>query len=247
MRAKGKVVFITGGSTGLGLATARAFHREGARVAILGRRPEVLEAAAGEIGAGVLAVPGDATSVEQIEAAVARIVESFGGIDVVVHSAGGNFERTNIEDTTLDGFRFTYEANTTSAFIVVQQSLKAMKAGGSIVLIGSVAGMMGSANRMSYATAKAAMIGMTRQLALTLGPKGIRVNLVAPGMIRTPLTARLLDGMSNAEMDKMVATYPLGRLGDPDDVAYACLYLGSDEAKWVTGITIPVAGGRVTH
>ncbi|MGE0715735.1 MAG: SDR family NAD(P)-dependent oxidoreductase [Alphaproteobacteria bacterium] len=247
MRVKDKVVFITGGGTGLGLATAKAFHREGAKVAILGRRVEVLEEAAREVGDGTLVCQGDATSVDDIRGAVAKIVAAWGRIDIVIHSAGGNFERTNIEDTTLEGFRFTFEANTTSSFIVVQESLKAMKPGGSIVLIGSVAGMMGSSNRMSYATAKAAMVGMTRQLALTLGPKGIRVNLVAPGMIRTPLTAKLLDSMSNAEMDKMVATYPLGRLGDPDDIAYACLYLGSDEAKWVSGITVPVAGGRVTH
>ena len=247
MRVKDKVVFITGGSTGLGLATAKLYHREGARVAILGRRADVLAKAAKEIGAGTLDVPGDATSVEQVRAAVERVKKEFGRIDIVVHSAGGNPERKNVEGVTLEGFRQTFELNTTSSFIVVQESLKAMGEGGSIVLIGSVAGMRGSANRMSYATAKAGMIGMTRQLALTLGPKGIRVNLVAPGLIRTPLTATLIDSMSAEEMGRMLADHPLGRLGDPDDVAYACLYLGSDESKWVSGISLPVAGGRVTH
>lgn len=247
MRVKDKVVFITGGSTGLGLATAKLYHREGARVAILGRRANVLAEAAAAIGPGTMDVPGDATDPEQVRAAVGRIVERHGRIDIVVHSAGGNPERKNIEEVTLDGFRNIFELNTTSSFVVVQESLKAMRHGGAIVLIGSVAGMMGSANRLSYATAKAGMIGMTRQLALTLGPKGIRVNLVAPGLIRTPLTANLIDSMSNAEMDRMLQAHPLGRLGDPDDVAYACLYLGSDEAKWVSGIALPVAGGRVTH
>ncbi len=247
MRVKDKVVFITGGSTGLGLATAKLYHREGARVAILGRRADVLAKAAKEIGPDTLDVPGDATSVEQMRAAVERVVQAFGRIDIVVHSAGGNPERRNVEGVTLEGFRQTIELNTTSTFIVVQEALKAMGEGGSIVMIGSVAGMMGSANRMSYATAKAGMIGMTRQLALTLGPKGIRVNLVAPGLIRTPLTAGLIDSMSAEEMEKMLAGHPLGRLGEPDDVAYACLYLGSDESKWVSGISLPVAGGRVTH
>ncbi|BBK42702.1 oxidoreductase [Allostella vacuolata] len=247
MRVKDKVVFITGGSTGLGLATAKLYHREGAKVAILGRRADVLAAAAEEIGPGTLDVPGDATDPEQVRAAVGKIVDRFGRIDIVVHSAGGNPERKNIEGVTLEGFRTTFELNTTSAFVVVQEALKAMGHGGSIVLIGSVAGMKGSANRLAYATAKAGMIGMTRQLALTLGPKGIRVNLVAPGLIRTPLTANLIDSMSNEEMDRMLSDHPLGRLGDPDDVAYACLYLGSDESKWVSGISLPVAGGRVTH
>lgn len=247
MRVKDKVAFITGGSTGLGLATAKLMRAEGAKVAIFARRPEVLEAAAKEIGAGTLAIAGDASEQDQVRAAVAKVKDTFGRLDIVVHSAGGNPERTNIEDTTLDGFRRTFELNTTSSFIVVQECLKAMGQGGSIVLIGSTAGMMGSQIRTSYATAKAAMIGLTKQLSLTLGPKGIRVNLVAPGMIRTPLTAKLLDGLSNAEMSAMVASYPLGTLGHPDDIAYACLYLGSDEAKWVSGITLPVAGGRVTH
>lgn len=247
MRVKDKVAFITGGSTGLGLATAKLYHREGAKVAILGRRADVLAAAAKEIGPGTLDVPGDATSVDETRAAVERVVQEFGRIDIVVHSAGGNPERRNVDEVTLEGFRRTYELNTTSSFIVVQESLKAMGKGGAIVLIGSVAGMMGSQNRMSYATAKAGMIGMTRQLALTLGPRGIRVNLVAPGLIRTPLTAALIDAMSTEEMSKMLAAHPLGRLGDPDDVAYACLYLGSDESKWVSGVALPVAGGRVTH
>ncbi|BBK40430.1 oxidoreductase [Allostella vacuolata] len=247
MRLKDKVALVTGGATGLGLATAKLFHREGAQVAILGRRVDALADAAREIGQGTLDLPADATVPAQVGAAIDRIVAAFGRLDVVVHAAGAVVERTDVEQTTLDGFRDTLEANATSAFVVVQQALRAMDHGGSIVLIGSVAGMVGSAGRFSYATAKSAMVGMTRQLALTLGPRGIRINLVAPALVPTPLSARLIESMSAEEMARTLAAYPLGRLGEAADVAYACLYLGSDEAGWVTGIALPVAGGRVTH
>jgi len=247
MRLEGKTAVITGGGTGLGLATAKLFRREGARIAITGRRADVLARAAAEIGGDTVVCPGDMADEAQVATAFKVAVDALGRIDILVHSAGGNPERKNIAEATVAGFRQTFEQNTTSSFLVVQAALPAMPKGGAMVLIGSVAGITASQNRISYGTAKAAMIGMTRHLAYTLGPKGIRVNLVAPGMIRTDLTAPLLDAMPKAQLDQMMATYPIGHLGDPDDIAHACLYLASPEAKWVSGVVLPVDGGRVTH
>jgi NAD(P)-dependent dehydrogenase (short-subunit alcohol dehydrogenase family) len=250
MRLADKVALVTGGGTGLGFATAELFHREGARVAICGRRADVIERAAREIGPDVLGRRCDTTDETAVEQLVAAVVERFGRLDVLVHAAGIHPEREDITETTLDGYRQTFEANTTSAFLVGRAAVRAMAdkggamgRGGAIVLIGSVVAEIGSHKRFAYSGSKAALVGMGRQMAVSLGNRGIRVNIVQPGMVRTELTAGLLDAMKPDVLERMRKSYPLGRLGEPADVAEACLYLASDAAGWITGVALMVDGG----
>ena len=243
MRLAGKVALVTGGGTGLGLATAALFAREGANVAIAGRRLDVLEAAAAEIGHGCLAIPADASDPTQMAAAVDAAVGRFGRLDALVHAAGVQVQRAELAEVTLEAFEATLRGNLTSAFLASREAARAMTEGGSIVLIGSVAGVTGTSLRLSYSAAKAGMQGMVRQMARSLGRRSIRANLVAPGLILTAMTADILAGLPQDRVDGLVANFALPRLGQPDDIAYACLWLASDEASWVTGLTIPVDGG----
>ena len=242
MRLEGKVVLITGGGSGIGLATAKLFRHEGAEIAIAGRRADVLQNAAREVG-GALACACDVSDESAVRDLVARVVERYGRIDVLVHSAGINPNRTDLIETDLDTFRGTMEASASGAFLTSREVVKVMSPGGAIVLIGSIVAIRGSATSFSISAAKGALHAVTRQMAKTLGSKGIRVNLVAPGLTHTDLTADRLDTMSRDVYEGLLAGYPWGVLGDPQDIAYACLYLASNEAKWVTGVILPVDGG----
>ncbi|MBM3597630.1 MAG: SDR family oxidoreductase [Alphaproteobacteria bacterium] len=243
MRLEGKAALVTGGGTGLGLAVAKLFHAEGAKVAICGRRAEVLAKAAATIGPDVIAECCDVTDEAAVDAMVAAVARQFGRLDLLVHAAGIHPQRADIDKTTLDGFRQTMEGNTTATFLVARAAVRHMTQGSAIVVIGSIVAQLGSSNRFPYSTSKAALVGMVRQMAVSLGPRGIRVNLVQPGMVRTEMTEGLLDSMKPEQLERMRKAYPLGRFGEPDDVAQACLYLCSDGAGWVTGVTLNVDGG----
>lgn len=243
MRLSGKTALITGGGSGLGYATATLFHREGAQVAICGRRAETLTQATRSIGADVLAVAADATKEDAVEQMVEATIQRFGKLDLLVHAAGIHPQRTDIAETSLEGFRATMEGNTTSAFLAARAAVKHMNRGGAIVMVGSIVAQLGSSNRFPYSTSKAALVGMARQMAVSLGPRGIRVNVLQPAMIRTEMTANFLDSMTPEQLERMRRSYPLGRLGEPEDVAEACLYLCSDAASWITGVILNVDGG----
>ncbi len=244
MRLADKVALITGGGTGLGRATAELFQQEGARVAIVGRKADVLEEAARNIDGDVLCCPCDVTDEDAVRGMVGMVKARLKRIDILVQAAGVNPARTNIAATELEAFQATMAASVTGAFLVAREAAVAMPPGGAIVLIGSIAALRGLPTLFSITAAKGALHAATRQMARTLGKDGIRVNLVAPGLTRTEMTAAGLDAMPPDAYAALLADTPLGTIGEPDDIAHACLYLASDEAKWVTGVILPVDGGR---
>ena len=243
MRLTDKVALITGGGSGMGRATAELFHHEGARIAIVGRRAQVLEEAARNMSDDVLCCPCDVTDENAVRSMVNEVIGRFERIDVLVLAAGVLPNRTDIAATDLETFNATMAASVTGAFLVAREAAAFMPPGGAIVLIGSIVALRGLPGRFSITAAKGALHAATRQMARTLGKDGIRVNLVAPGLTRTEMTAARLDSMPKEAYAALIADHPLGTIGEPEDIAHACLYLASDEAKWVTGIILPVDGG----
>jgi NAD(P)-dependent dehydrogenase (short-subunit alcohol dehydrogenase family) len=248
MRLADKVAIVTGGGTGIGAAIATTFAREGARVTITGRRKETLGDVADAIAAAgghALAVAGSVTAEADVQHAVAATLATFGRVDVLVNNAGnlshaGPFHETTDEvwdgvlDVFLKGvFRFSRA--------VIPHMLR--QGGGSIVNIGSVLGLKASPAlpMHPYAVAKAGVAILTKTIAVQYAKEGIRCNCVAPAVTETPLTASRLQ---DASVRKALETlHPLGRLGRPEDIAQAVLYLASDEARWTTGTILTVDGG----
>jgi NAD(P)-dependent dehydrogenase (short-subunit alcohol dehydrogenase family) len=244
MRLANKTVLITGGNSGIGLATARLFASEGAKVAITGRNPETLAAAKKEIGANGLAIRADVTDLAQIESAVAEAVQKLGKLDVVFANAGVG-GATPLGDTKLDTFEKILQTNLTAVFFTVQAALPHLNEGASIILNGSVHAVMGVAGWSAYAASKAGVRAMTRNLASELAPRKIRVNQVTPGATRTPIWSPLA-GSPNAMamLEKGLSrSIPLGRLGEADELAKAALFLASDDSSNVTAAEIVVDGG----
>jgi NAD(P)-dependent dehydrogenase (short-subunit alcohol dehydrogenase family) len=244
MRLANKTALITGGNSGIGLATARLFLAEGARVAIVGRNKTTLDAAAEALGAGVLAVQADVTDVEAIERAVATTAERFGKIDVVFANAGVG-GASPLGQTSLATFEQIIRTNLTAAFFTVQAALPQLNDRASIILNGSVHAVLGMPGWTAYAAAKGGVRSMTRNLASELAPRGIRVNQVTPGGTRTPIWSKLAptdDAMAAVER-RIARSVPLGRLGEADEVAKAALYLASDDSSNVTGAEIVIDGG----
>ncbi len=244
MKLQSKIALITGGNSGIGLATARLFLAEGARVAITGRNQRTLDAAVAELGHSALAIQADVTNVEAIERAVAIAVEKFGKLDIVFANAG-IAGATPVGQTSLASFEETIRTNLTAVFFTVQATAAHLNPGASIILNGSVHAVIGVPGWSAYAATKAGVRAMTRNLALEFAPLGIRVNQVTPGGTTTPIWSH------QAPTDQAVAalehwlagTIPLGRLGEADEVAKAALYLASDDASNVTGAEIVVDGG----
>ena len=228
----------------MGRATAELFHREGARIAIVCRRAQVLEEAAHNISSDVFCCPCDVTDEKAVRSMVNEVIGRYERIDVLVLAAGVNPSRTDIAATDLETFNATMAASVTGTFLVAREAAAVMPPGGAIVLIGSIVGLRGLPNLFSITAAKGALHAATRQMARTLGKDGIRVNLVAPGLTRTEMTAAGIDSMPPEAYAALLANYPLGTIGEPEDIAHACLYLASDEAKWVTGVILPVDGGQ---
>ncbi len=204
----------------------------------------MLEEAARNISSDVLCCPCDVTDEKAVRSMVKEVIGRFERIDVLVLAAGVLPNRTDIAATDLATFHATMEASVTGAFLVAREAAAVMPRGGAIVLIGSIAALRGLPTLFSITAAKGALHAATRQMARTLGKDGIRVNLVAPGLTRTEMTAAALDSMPPEAYAALLANYPLGTIGEPEDIAHACLYLASDEAKWVTGVILPVDGGR---
>jgi NAD(P)-dependent dehydrogenase (short-subunit alcohol dehydrogenase family) len=240
MRLANKTALITGGNSGIGLATARLFVTEGARVAITGRNQATLEAAAKELGPNALAIVADATDIAATEQAINQAVEKFGKLDVVFANAGipGN---TPIGGTTLAAFESVIRTNITSVFFTVQAAAPHLNDGASIILNGSVISVLGNPGYAAYAASKAGV----RVMASELSPRGIRVNVVAPGAARTPIwNGAAPTAEAFAALDKRISrSIPLGRLGEAEEVAKTVLFLASDDASHVQGAEIFVDGG----
>ena len=249
MRFSGKVIAITGGSSGIGKATAARFISEGATVAISGRDKGRLEAAAREIdpsGKKVVVVAGDiakpATGATLVDTAVSR----FGRLDVLVSNAGVFTPKPFLEATESE-YDWFLDTILKGSFFTAQAAARAMKdKGGAIVQTGSMWAIqaIGATPSAAYSAAKAGIHAMTRNLAIELAPHKIRVNTVAPAVVETPVFNTFL---SDEQVRQVVPTFntfhPLGRNGQPDDLASAILFLASEQASWITGVVLPVDGG----
>jgi len=244
MRLANKTALITGGNSGIGLATARLFVAEGAKVVITGRNQATLDAAAKELGPNAFAVVADATDVAATEAAIGKGAEKFGKYDIVFANAGiaGN---TPIGGTTIAAFESVIRTNITSVFFTVQAAAPYLNDGASIILNGSVISVLGNPGYAAYAASKAGVRAMARVMASELSPRGIRVNVVAPGAARTPIwNGAAPTPEAFAVLDKRISrTIPLGRLGEAEEVAKTVLFLASDDASNVQGAEIFVDGG----
>jgi NAD(P)-dependent dehydrogenase (short-subunit alcohol dehydrogenase family) len=244
MRLANKTALITGGNSGIGLATARLFVAEGAKVTITGRNRETLEAAAQELGPNALAVEADATDIAATEAAIKRAVDKFGKLDVLFANAGiaGN---TPLGGTTLEAFERVLKTNITSVFFTVQAALPYLNDAASIILNGSVISVLGNPGYSAYAASKAGVRAMARVMASELSPRGIRVNVVAPGAARTPIwkgAAPTAEAFAALEQ-RISRSTPLGRIADADHIAKTVLFLASDDAAHVQSAEIFVDGG----
>jgi NAD(P)-dependent dehydrogenase (short-subunit alcohol dehydrogenase family) len=244
VRLANKTALITGGNSGIGLATAKLFVAEGAKVVITGRNQATLEAAAKELGPNALALAADATDIAATEAAVKEGAEKFGKFDIVFANAGiaGN---TPIGATTLAAFEAVIRTNITSVFFTVQAAVPHLNDGASIILNGSVISVLGNPGYAAYAASKAGVRAMARVMASELSPRGIRVNVVAPGAARTPIwNGAAPTPEAFAVLDKRISrTIPLGRLGEAEEVAKTVLFLASDDASNIQGAEIFVDGG----
>lgn len=248
-RLRDRVALVTGSSRGIGAAIARAFAHEGACVAVHGRDATALATVDKTIrrdGGTVLTVTADVTRLDEIERMRDEIEARLGPVDILVANAGGNYAMPGpLEETPEAAWRATVDGNLTATFLTLRSFLPGMKQRrrGSIITISSAAARRGHARSpIAYAAAKAGIQIMTQHLAAQVGPDGIRVNCIAP---ETILTERNMERIPDDIKESMVSTHPLRRLGTPDDVARAAVFLASDEAAWITGEIIDVAGGAV--
>ncbi len=244
-RFEDKVVIVTGGNSGIGLATAKMFADEGAKVAITGRSSDKLSAAKSEIGQETIADSVDITSVTEIEAFVEKVAREHGRIDVVVASAGG-VEVRPFEIMDESRFDQDLDRNFKGAYFTAQRALPHMTQGGSFVFLGSAAGSKGFEGMTVYGPSKAALRGLVRSLASELAPKNIRANVVSPGPIPTPGMDRL--GLPAEQLeavkDQFVSEVPLSRMGTVEDIANAITFLASEQAAYITGVELGVDGGH---
>lgn len=244
----GKTVLITGGTSGIGLASARMFLNAGASVMIMGRdekRGGVAVQELASIGPSIMFVQGDVAKIIDCERVVKETVNNFGRLDVLVNSAGAYLEKA-IVDTTEAEFERILNVNAKGSYFMAKAAISALKSStGSIVNVSSDAGINGNVNCTAYCAAKGAVTLFTKALALEVAPHGVRVNCVCPGDIATPMLDRQLASSADKGeyLREMESVYPLGRIGKPEEVAGVILFLASDDASFVTGAAWSVDGG----
>ncbi len=242
MRLKNKTAIITGGGTGIGLACARLFAQEGARIAIFGRRQDRLDQAQKEIGDAVVTIQGDITKEKDTSRLVETAVKQLGKVDILINNAG-IFGGGPIHETEDAAWDQTFDINMRGVFQLTRKVLSQMitQGSGNIIHISSVLGMRSIPGAAAYNATKGALNQFSRSIAVEYGGQGIRSNSICPGMIETEMTEDMRQ--DTALMEEFLKRYPLGRFGKPDEVAQACLFLASEESAFITGATLPVDGG----
>ena len=246
MRLEGKSAIITGGGSGIGLACAKLFYNEGAKVAIIGRRKNRLELAAKEVKGHILPVVGDLTNNNDLDNLISKTLHAFKKIDIVVNN-GGIFSGSSVHETKDEDWNTIMNTNINSVFQLTKRVLPHMmkRKAGTFVHIASILGLVAAPGVAAYNVSKGALLQFNRSIAMEYGSLGIRSNAVCPGLVKTEMTEDLMkDEELMLEWSK---DYPIGRFGVPEDIASACLYLASDESSFVTGVALPVDGGFTAH
>jgi NAD(P)-dependent dehydrogenase (short-subunit alcohol dehydrogenase family) len=239
---QGKIAVITGGSSGIGLATAKRFVKEGAYVFITGRRKAELDKAVAEIGGNVTAVQGDVSNLDDLDRLYKEVATKKSRLDVLFANAGV-VEPKSTEAASPEHYDKTFDINARGVFFAVQKALPLMKAGGSIILNGSVVWQKGFPIYATYGGTKAALRSFARTWTAEFASKGIRTNMISPGPIETPILEGQFGENTDAMREQFKTMVPMGRIGKPEEIAAAVVFLASDESSYVSGIDLPVDGG----
>ncbi len=244
---EGRAAVVTGGSGAIGTATAVALAEHGAAVAIIGRKQEPLEEAAARVRAGggtVLALAADCTSEPEMQAATERVRSGLGRVDILCTFAGGDGMPVPTHEETAAHWRQVADSELTSTFVTIRAFLPALLEGkgGVVVTMASAAARQAAGSSAAYAAAKAGVIALSRHLAGEYARQGIRVNCLAPSAIEND---RMRRWMSEEQRRALGEAFPLGRLGQPEDIAAATIFLASSASAWITGLTLDISGGKV--
>ncbi len=246
MRLANKTAIITGGGSGIGQASAKVFHKEGANVVLFGRRKHKLEETAHELGSRVLIIEGDMTLSNDLERLVQETHKKFQRIDILVNNAG-LFKGAPLHEISDEEYDEMMDINIKGVFQLTRKVLPVMmeQKGGSIIHISSILGIIAVPQVAAYNVSKGALNQLNRSIAVEYGSYGIRSNSICPGLIETEMTADIMK--DEALMQEWSKDYPIGRFGKPEDVANACLFLASEESSFITGTVLPVDGGFTAH
>jgi 3-oxoacyl-[acyl-carrier protein] reductase len=236
----GKTALVTGASGGIGGAIARAIHAQGGAVALSGTRLPALEQLAAELGERVAVCPADLREAGAAEALITTAEAALGPLTILVNNAGYTRDMLALRMADAD-WQGVLDVDLSAPFRLIRAALRGMlkRRAGRIINIASIVGVTGNAGQSNYAAAKAGLIGMSKSLAQEVGSRGVTVNVIAPGFVQTAMT----DVLSETQRTKLLESIPLGRMGRPEDIGAAAVYLAADEAGWITGATLHVNGG----